>query len=331
MHVAAGSAPPQKKYDVAISFLSKDEPLALQLEARLSEGFTVFVYSKRQEELAGTDGLEAFRQTFRTDSRTVVVLYRAGWGDTRWTRVEEAAIKDRAFNEGWTFLLFVILDDDTPPPYLPDYGVRMNYAQFGFEQLLGAVKARATQLGSVPKMESALERAQRLERDQQLREERQRRLREEASGTARTEYEGLVKAIESKITELNGTLKTLRIEFGRNVEACILRTGAVSVSAYVRESQDDFFRSSIKLFVHEWNTKLILPHERDRFHPISPRPWSTKEFEFDYQHAYGWCWLNKKNSENEFLMTNEIADWIVGLLVEFHHKYEKGEVKRRTD
>jgi hypothetical protein len=88
-----------KKFDVAISFLLKDEPLALQLHSRLSEIFDVFVYSKNQEELAGTDGLESFRQIFRHNSSLVVVLYRDEWGKTRWTRVEEAAIKDRAFNE----------------------------------------------------------------------------------------------------------------------------------------------------------------------------------------------------------------------------------------
>lgn len=84
-----------QQYDVAVSFLSVDEPLALQTHAKLSESLEVFVYSKKQEQLAGTDGLESFRQVFRADSRMVVVLYRDGWGQTPWTRVEEAAIKDR--------------------------------------------------------------------------------------------------------------------------------------------------------------------------------------------------------------------------------------------
>ena len=77
------------RYDVAISFLSRDEPLAVKLHNELREYLQVFVYSKRQEELAGTDGLESFRKTFLSDSKLVVVLYRNGWGKTRWTAIEE--------------------------------------------------------------------------------------------------------------------------------------------------------------------------------------------------------------------------------------------------
>src|SRR5208282_6190202 len=108
-------------YDVAISFLSRDEPLAVKLHDQLSENLSVFVYSKRQEEVAGTDGLESFRQAFLSQSRLVVVLYRNGWGQTRWTEVEELAIKERAFKGGWKSLLFVTLQsEDALPAWLPE-------------------------------------------------------------------------------------------------------------------------------------------------------------------------------------------------------------------
>lgn len=82
------------KYDVAISFLSEDEPIATALHARLSSGLTVFYYPRSQEELAGTDGLESMRQPFLDETRVAVVLYKERWGKTPWTRVEETAIKD---------------------------------------------------------------------------------------------------------------------------------------------------------------------------------------------------------------------------------------------
>ena len=90
----------ETKYDVAISFLHKDETLASAINARLSEQFNVFVYSKRQEELVGTNGLESFREAFLAESRLVVVLYREGWAKTPFTRVEEQAIKDRFLDDG---------------------------------------------------------------------------------------------------------------------------------------------------------------------------------------------------------------------------------------
>ncbi len=71
------------KYDVAISFLFCDEPLALRLYDDLSPTLKVFVFSKQQESLAGTDGVEEFRDVFRTNSRLAVVLFRDSWGDTK--------------------------------------------------------------------------------------------------------------------------------------------------------------------------------------------------------------------------------------------------------
>ena len=62
------------KYDVAISFLTKDGSVAAALNEKLSEGLSVFFFPRRQEELAGTDGLESMRQPFLEDSRVMVVL-----------------------------------------------------------------------------------------------------------------------------------------------------------------------------------------------------------------------------------------------------------------
>jgi hypothetical protein len=48
-----------ERYDVAISFLAQDEPLALQLRQQLSSNVTVFIYSEHQKELVGKDGRAA--------------------------------------------------------------------------------------------------------------------------------------------------------------------------------------------------------------------------------------------------------------------------------
>ena len=69
------------KFDVAISFLVKDEPIAAALYRALSETLNVFFFSRKQEELAGTDGMESMRGPFLDGSRVMVVLYREGWGN----------------------------------------------------------------------------------------------------------------------------------------------------------------------------------------------------------------------------------------------------------
>jgi hypothetical protein len=66
-------------YDIAISFLAKDEPLAAQLADQFEGRQRVFVYSKKQEALAGTDGEQTFNDVYGKQARLVVVLYRLGW------------------------------------------------------------------------------------------------------------------------------------------------------------------------------------------------------------------------------------------------------------
>ena len=50
------------EYDVAFSFLADDEPLVVQIADQLRERYQVFLYSERQKELAGKDGVEQFSE-----------------------------------------------------------------------------------------------------------------------------------------------------------------------------------------------------------------------------------------------------------------------------
>ena len=62
---------------------------------------STFIYTKNQEEIAGKDGENTFNKVFGEEARVVVVLYRKGWGNTSWKRIEETAIKNnRALIEG---------------------------------------------------------------------------------------------------------------------------------------------------------------------------------------------------------------------------------------
>jgi hypothetical protein len=70
------------EYDVAFSFMSQDEALATEINDLLQDRLKTFLYSKKQEELAGTDGEETFNRVFAEKSRVVVVLYRSDWGKT---------------------------------------------------------------------------------------------------------------------------------------------------------------------------------------------------------------------------------------------------------
>src|ERR1700733_4890274 len=83
--------------------------LAQKLYDKLSQGLNVFFFPHNQEELAGTDGLESMREPFFNQSRLNVVLYRERWGNTPWTGVEAAAIKDSSLENYFeNIFLFVV-------------------------------------------------------------------------------------------------------------------------------------------------------------------------------------------------------------------------------
>jgi hypothetical protein len=137
----------RRRHDVAFSFLQRDEQVALRFAAAVAP-LTPIVYSKKQEQLAGTDGMESLRVAFSNDSRLNVILLRTAWGTTKWTRVEETAIHDRCFEEGFDSLLIVRLDGTTPPKWCTDTRIYFDLDTFSFEEAVGAIKRQATQLGS---------------------------------------------------------------------------------------------------------------------------------------------------------------------------------------
>ena len=141
------------KHDVAFSFLAQDLTVATRFADALVP-LTSFVFARKQEELAGTDGQESFRASFRFDSRLNVILLRDGWGRTPWTRVEEASIQERCLKDGWDRLLVVNLDGSKPPAWLPAVNLYLDLETFPFDQAIGAIKRQAQQLGGDVKPQS---------------------------------------------------------------------------------------------------------------------------------------------------------------------------------
>ena len=152
-------------YDVAISFVAKDEALAALLADQFEGRLRIFLYSRKQEQLAGTDGEKRFNDVFSKQSRLVVVLYRAGWGETPWTRIEETAIRNRAFEVGYGFVLFIPLDEQpSVPQWLPRNQLWIGLARWGVTGAASVIDARFQELGGTPETETLEHRTARLEK-----------------------------------------------------------------------------------------------------------------------------------------------------------------------
>jgi hypothetical protein len=317
-------------HDIAISFLSGDEPLAVRIHDELTEKLSVFVYSKRQEQLAGTDGLESFRKAFLSDARLVVVLYRDGWGKTRWTAVEELAIKDRIFDGGWNSLLFVMLDEKaTPPAWLPKTHIRFNYGSYG-DDLIGAIKMRAQGLGSSLKVETATERAKRAQSIELLRAERDRMLLANGSAAVRAEHQALRVQLDRKISDIQKELTTIRLEYGADSHEYVIRTEAISLNFYLHATAP---ATQSRIVIQRFDAPLILPSDRSRrmFLPgESPRMISKEEFFFDYDTACGWCWRKRERGSQETLLsTVSLAEYLLKCVFDIHEQLKAGKIARR--
>jgi hypothetical protein len=103
------------KFDIAISLLKEDLSYAQSLfEVFNQYELKTFLYPHNQSEIANNNGIDVFTKTFRDDARVVVLLYRQGYGDTYYTRIEHSAIQERYLKEGAGFCVLIPLDDNKP-------------------------------------------------------------------------------------------------------------------------------------------------------------------------------------------------------------------------
>ncbi len=161
------------KYDLALSFLGRDEPVASRLNELLKGRWRTFIYFEHQKELIGRDGEVLFNSVFGQDCRVVAVLYRPDWGSTKWTRVEETAIRNRGHEEGYDFAVFIPLDKPpTRPQWLPPTRLWANLERFGVEGAAAAIDARLSEAGAISRPETVEEQAERLRLEEE--EERNR-------------------------------------------------------------------------------------------------------------------------------------------------------------
>ena len=301
----------EPQYDVAISFLSADESVAAAVYSRLSEGLKVFFYPRTQEALAGTDGLESMREPFLLDgSRVVVVLYRDRWGQTPWTGVEEVAIRDRCLKDKFRALFFMMLDTmSTPPAWLPDTHVRFNYAEFGLEQAVGAIKARVTECGGTIIPLTPLRRAALYQQEQEYLEDKQQRLRShDARSVIGRQASVLFDRIKTLCAEINSA-NDMGVEFfsERTGSGCHIRNYRVSLIVTLQ-----WLNFDCELVVREFDRKLAVPAlgEQPIYAGGQPRETRTRRFtpELSRAREYGWI---EEGQNTTFITCDALADQIV--------------------
>lgn len=224
--------PTEYQYDVAFSFVAQDEPLATQLADQFEGRLRTFLYSRRQEQLAGTDGEKTFNDVFAKQSRLVVVLYRDSWGQTPWTRIEETAIRNRAFEEGYEFVIFIPLDEKpSVPKWLPRTQLWVGLARWGVTGAASVIDARFQELGGEPKSETFEHRAARIDRALNYQKRREQYLGSDAGVRAANEgYEKIRDALLETVPKLQAAAPSLKISAKHQHRQFILLSSGPSLS-----------------------------------------------------------------------------------------------------
>ncbi|MER9968122.1 hypothetical protein [Mesorhizobium sp. M0060] len=158
------------KYDVAFSFHSVDENLVVALNDLLQDRFKTFLYSEQQKVLGGTDGEQTFNAVFGEQARIVAVFYRDAWGKTPFTRIEETAIRNRAFAEGFDFTVFIPTEKPaSTPKWLPRPRLYLGLERFGLDGAAAVIETRIQEAGGEPSQETIEDRGKRFQRASELR------------------------------------------------------------------------------------------------------------------------------------------------------------------
>jgi hypothetical protein len=297
------------KYDIAVSFLGQDESLARELHNLLAP-LKVFVYSKAQGEVAGRDGVEAFRGVFRDSACISLVLFRAGWGKTPWTRVEEAAIRDHCLEVGWDHLMFVRLDKSGKPTWVPDTLIYFDLELYGVDGLVGVTKAQCARLGVEIRAPTAVDLARRLAAEEALKRETEHLIRNSPQ-PLRDAAAALVEQLERRLAEIehDAGWPTWR---GSTADEFVAAFRDDGPSIHLRTEWRRIDREAVIVF-RLYSGRLLTPQERARggFTMEEPTEVRQRELKLSRATGLGWCW----QEGNRIMATEAAAEFIVEMFV----------------
>jgi len=307
------------KYEIAISFLKEDEDLAVRLHDILSKRYSTFIYSKKQEELAGSDGEKKFNLVFGKESRIVIVLYRDKWGETSWTRIEENSIRNRAYNKGYDFVLFIALDDNANmPEWLPKTSIYFDYMRFGIDGLGSVIDRMVQRFGGSPTYESNLEKAQRYEKE--LNAERNlKSFLDSIKGLERSNEEFY--SLESLLKKKTEEFKDKTDNWHFNIKD--KRGNGIELTTYGHTLNVDWYTT----YSNTLNDSVLIFSLYDGiftgYHGYrgEPRELRTEKYDFtrDKFGSYGW----KRRSDGKFFTNPDLLDYWLDFLIDIGFKRRK--------
>lgn len=297
-----------KKWDVAISFLIQDITIAETLYVELSKGLQVFFSPRRQEEIAGTDGMEVFRKTFLTDSRLNVVVYRERWGTTPWTAVEANAIRDSCVkNQFRNIFVFNVENTRAFPDWLPYNHMRFDLGEYTLDQVVGAIKLRVAEQGGHFEPMTPQKQALAMRAEQEYHWARSSVRSSENWSNIATELERLFQHLELQCREIESAASVdLEYEIIPK-QSCVLRCEQVGmVIRWNKPYGNTFDESSLRVETYDGHLRFSRD-QSDRFHYFHPQLLTRIDYDPDLSRTRNLGWKLAGRSE-DFIPSEALAE-----------------------
>jgi len=308
------------KYDVAISFLSGDLDVGQKLAGLLRDRMNVFLFTDRQSEVAGADGIELLSSVFGAQARIAVVLYREGWGKTAWTGIEETAIKNRGLEQGWDFVLMIPLEaNPTVPKWLPRAQIWLSYERYGLPTAVAVIERKLEELGGEAKPITAASRANEQARRVAWQGEREaKRGTQEGVDAAKAHVTALFDEIQKAVSQAPGAdiqFKEARHNAARIWTKSPNREGT-TVTLYWSLSWANVLNQSglrVRLFEGYAPTagEDIIAFE-------NPTEVGGHEFDFEWGESGQWVWQHRDTKR--YYDTAELAAFCIELLLDHSNR-----------
>jgi hypothetical protein len=286
------------KYEVAFSFLQQDEKIAFHLNDLITDRLSTFIYSKKQELLGGKDGEKVFNKVFYEEARIVVVLFRDGWGLSTWTRIEETAIKNRAFDKGWDFLVLVNLDTTSIlPKWIPRTYIWLDYVRFKSEGAAAIIEQKVSEQGGESRPETIEDRANRLKRLRLAEGEQEKFLgSKEAIQVANDEVKIIIEKLQKAKKDIEDPATHLNLATGHKDN----------------ELYEFGYNGYYLCFSYKYSCLKVTLHEKMGHHGVNYKENVTKKntyrFDRDLIGTNGWCDFE---TGKKFIRTDDLINiWV---------------------
>jgi hypothetical protein len=268
--------------------------------------------------LIGEDGLDAFGQTYSAHSRIVVVVFRKGWGETRWTGVEDRAIRSLYLETGVRRILVYSVDGMTPT-WLPPTYVWAGDRHGGLRTFAAVVERKVQEEGGEVGEEDVLALAQRV-RDERAAAKRlaDRRFSIDAVKAVHAEREVIAVHVEKLVEDIElhgpGFIRAERVR--RDVR---LRTDEIVVTVvWDGHTANSVIGDHLSFYLLETDRMSLVGFD-------SPAR-VVKRYEFhSAEDEVGWRWFDERDGQYSSL---QVAEEAVRVLLREHERKKKAEELR---